>query len=951
MDFQGKTKSINFPDSISTSRRSTEVSNLGRRGFLYDRKEGYHRSKKSKKGFLLSDLHSPKKIGHFSSCDRSITSQQTYCDSKIQNGNPKLNSDISSSRRFCNLSRSKRCIFPYLYSSKGSKISKVRLERQSLPVCLPTVRSLDRSPDFHKDHLPICPHIEKSKCSNQDVLGRLVNSKPIVQCLSDGHSVSRPVSRQTGFQHQDREVGFHSQKPIQLSGNVIRHSQFHCKTLYGKNTKSCNPNFHNKASQTNILQNSTLSLGKNGSDGKPSSHCKGIQTSPAKGSSPKSAKQVRFRSENPSRPLVHPSDHSMDGSILAEPICANQNTKETHLFAHRQQPLRLGRSHRQPFRSRVLDSGGEQIAYQFSGDASSSQLPPCSSPPFEKQPRSDFGGQYNLPCIHKKSGGYSLLPPINQGGGDTDLGLSESNLSLNAICPGSPECSGRQSQPEESDPSNGMVNSFTGTVQSLAQMGKTSNRPLCDQTESQTTNICVPSQGSPSLESGRFRNELGQSRLLCLPSNRLDPESLGKDLPGEVQSDTGNPILAGINLVSRPNSSGNTGPPNVESRPKSSNSTSIKHPARKSKRSEPCRMVTIKSRLLKKGYSQKAVSLALKAKRESSSTNYSYKWKVWTNFCDSFKPRAIDPLHPKISHFIEFITFLHEVRKFSYRTILNYRSAIANTIGSARGIQTSYLVSNPDVVQVIQGIRSMIPQKTVQFPLWDIGVVLSYLRSDVFFPFEKLSFKQLSQKTAFLILLASSRRMSEVHALSGLDHNIEFDKSNNSVILSFLPEFRAKNEKAEEDLKSIEIKSLKNFIENDDPDMRNCPVANLKAYLKKAHNKRMGQRRLFISLNHNYQKDIGKATIARWVKEIIQEAFVWAGNNPPKGITRVHEIRKIAASLSFLKSVSLANVLRSAYWKARSTFTSCYLRDIEICNLSGFFAINSLVANGSVLSL
>ena len=148
-----------------------------------------------------------------------------------------------------------------------------------------------------------------------------------------------------------------------------------------------------------------------------------------------------------------------------------------------------------------------------------------------------------------------------------------------------------------------------------------------------------------------------------------------------------------------------------------------------------------------------------------------------------------------MSHFIEFITFLHEVKHLSYRTILNYRSAIANTIGSARGIQTSYLVSNPDVVQVVQGIRSLTPKNTTSFPLWDLGLVLPFLRSDRFFPPEKLSLKELSQKTAFLILLASARRMSEIHALSGLYHNIEFVRKSDSVILSFLPEFRAKMRK------------------------------------------------------------------------------------------------------------------------------------------------------------
>ena len=93
------------------------------------------------------------------------------------------------------------------------------------------------------------------------------------------------------------------------------------------------------------------------------------------------------------------------------------------------------------------------------------------------------------------------------------------------------------------------------------------------------------------------------------------------------------------------------------------------------------------------------------------------------------------------------------------------------------------------------------------------------------------------------------------------------------------------------------------------------------------------------------------AIIARWVKDLIHNAYIWAGKNPPDSATRVHEIRKLSASLSFHQSVSLGNILRAAFWRARSTFVACYLRDMETCDMSGKYQINSLIVSGSVLGL
>ena len=737
------------------------------------------------------------------------------------------------------------------------------MERESIPVRVSTFRSVDSPIDFHTSDFPIRHYSQKKESQDQNVSRRLAYSEPILQRLSGRHLNCCSSSRRNGIQHKIRKIRFHPKNTIQLSRDVLRHNKIHGQTKSRQNSESGRPNFECKAIQTDSVQNYVVNSRQNGIYGRVTSSCKSSLTSPAKRSVSEVSGQIRLQSKDSDRPLVLSNNRSMARSILVEPFCSDQAHRSNCLPPHGQQPHRLGRSYTRSVSPRLLVSRGEQNAYKSPRNASSPKLSPSNGPTITTQTCRDCRGQYNLSSLHQKPRRNSLDYPLSQSGGNSDMGVSESDLPINSIRTRSPECPGRQSQPQESNSSYGMVDRPGGPSESLVQMGETSNRPVCNSSKPQTSEICLTGQRSVSMEDRRICNELGKSTLLCLPPNQSHSENTCESHARKLQDDSHHTILARGNLVSGSNGSGNPRPSVSKAKSKPTNTTSVRAPSSKPLSSQSSRMATIRSKLLKKGYSVKAVSLALKAKRQSSCQNYSYKWKIWTTFCDSFKPRPIDPLHPKVSHFIEFITFLHEVKHLSYRTILNYRSAIANTIGSARGIQTSYLVSNPDVVQVVQGIRSLTPKNTISFPLWDLGLVLSFLRSDRFFPPEKLSLKELSQKTAFLILLASARRMSEIHALSGLDHNIEFVRKSDSVILSFLPEFRAKNEKAEEELKSIEIKSLKNFIEPDDPDLRNCPVSLLKCYLKRSHPRRKGQRRLFLSINQNYEKDIGKATIAR----------------------------------------------------------------------------------------
>jgi hypothetical protein len=298
----------------------------------------------------------------------------------------------------------------------------------------------------------------------------------------------------------------------------------------------------------------------------------------------------------------------------------------------------------------------------------------------------------------------------------------------------------------------------------------------------------------------------------------------------------------------------------------------------------------------------------------------------------------------------DFLSFLYKTKNLKHATLCNYRSAISNTIKAARGCNVSHISDNPLIKSVLDGIKNEFPFRQVQPPLWDVFLVLKYLRGKIFEPVETCSVKQLSQKTLFLVMLACSRTLSGVHALSGLDKDIEFTSKDSSCILSFLPEFRAKNQDALTDSQSIEIKSLSQILGHDDEDRFNCPVRMIKYYLKRTEKYRLGKRKFFISLNPS-RKDVTKNALALWLRDLIMDAYKDAKLTPPLGTSRTHEIRKISTSLGFATNVSMVTLMKAAYWRSESTFTSYYLRDIRVTRRNETYGINRVVAASSVISL
>ena len=259
--------------------------------------------------------------------------------------------------------------------------------------------------------------------------------------------------------------------------------------------------------------------------------------------------------------------------------------------------------------------------------------------------------------------------------------------------------------------------------------------------------------------------------------------------------------------------------------------------------------------------------------------------------------------------------------------VAGYKSPIPLTISLTKGVHGPNFANSIIITHLLDGMKSPFTFQRRTFPSWDITVVLSFLR-DKCEPLDKISLRLLTFKTVFLIAMATARRISGIHAISGLDKDIAFD-DNYSVDLNFLPEFRAKNQKSMVLSKPFSITSISNILNDDDADNLLCPVRALRQYLRSTSSFRQGKRRLFVSIRPQYKKDISKSTISRWIKTIIILAYDHHSSHLGNLNVKAHELRAISSSLSAMLGTPVEAIMRSAYWSAQTTFLNYYIWDIQ----------------------
>ena len=331
------------------------------------------------------------------------------------------------------------------------------------------------------------------------------------------------------------------------------------------------------------------------------------------------------------------------------------------------------------------------------------------------------------------------------------------------------------------------------------------------------------------------------------------------------------------------------------------------------------------------GFSSAVASQASLARRPSSHTNYQLRWSVYRSWCRSHGHSVSRPTLSKVA---DFLCWLRSSRGISVSSIKGYRSMLSAVFR----FHLPALSSHPVLRDLLRSFRISSAERQLRPPAWDLAMVLRYLNSSEFEPLSEASLCALSQKTLFLVALATAKRVGELQALSSV---VTFVRSD--TCLSYVPQFVAKSESLTRSIpRSFLVKSLSNFAAGLDDDLLLCPVHALRIYLDRTRSVAPVRHRLFISPRRP-SRAMSKNAVSFFLREVIHAAGT---SRPEVGSVRAHEIRSVSTSVAFHRNWSVSAVLESATWSSVSVFSSFCLLDIQH-EYDGIRSLGPFVAAGS----
>ena len=280
-----------------------------------------------------------------------------------------------------------------------------------------------------------------------------------------------------------------------------------------------------------------------------------------------------------------------------------------------------------------------------------------------------------------------------------------------------------------------------------------------------------------------------------------------------------------------------------------------------------------------------------------------------------------------LSNIADFLLYLFKERNLQPSTIDGYRTAIADMVGNEK----LNISKDENLTRLLDSFHIDKPKGKRGIPSWNLSLVLHHFTKAPFEPMRQASLKHLTFKTVFLLALGSGKRRSEIHAW--LYKNIRHQENWSQVSLYPSPSFLSKNQLARDGPSSVAhvvIPALAPSLDRSLKEDRSlCPVRALRYYLDRTKDLRKGKDLVFVSFRTSFQKDIVPATISSWIKQTVMLCYQLSDEESHSlHQVRAHDVRAFAASKAFQGGVSLDQILAACHWKAHTTFTQFYLKDL-----------------------
>ena len=484
-----------------------------------------------------------------------------------------------------------------------------------------------------------------------------------------------------------------------------------------------------------------------------------------------------------------------------------------------------------------------------------------------------------------------------------------------------------------------VVSPPSGSERPASSLGLAVDRPVSDEFQREASPILFPCPGSQGSLRGCVPSSLGQPgsfRVSILSSGRKGGGSSQRD-PQSLH-DSGRPLwpeqewFADLLLLL-------THPPvallwwdQLLRQPHFKGSTTASL-------AEPSRVATLQRLLRKSGFSRGFAVEISGCVCTSISQLYQAKWMLFCGWC---RGRDVAPVNATVPLFVDFLVHLRRDKGLSVSAVKGYRSAL-NSVCALKGMD---LAGSRPISMLIRSFSKSVRPEELRPPACDVTLVLQSLTKAPYEPLRTSDERFLAQKTLFLLVLASAKRIGELHALS---HRISHSRDWGEVSFTSIAGFVVKTQDPFSSATRFEgftVPAVPNASENRNGRLL-CPVRAVRCYLDHTTAHRPRCERLFVTAGCS-TKEIAKNTVSFWLWKMISRAYQLSGRSVPDPPPRAQETRGIAPSLLFKKNFAVDQVLKAGTWRRHTTFTRHYLRDLahrslETVHLGPVMAAQALV--------
>lgn len=857
-----------------------------------------------------------------------ICSQQVRKEAKVQNGHSRIHKGAVERRSFHDINRHIRCLSSHSHSPFPQEIPEICIPREDLPIQSSSHGTDQQSQNLHKSgqsHLPIS---SQAPDPHFPVPRRLASAGAFSTGSGCKYTSSVIYHSTPRLDHQSREIGPDSSSGFPVSiipfppgpgqgcshggeveENSRENSSVHAENnLYSQRVAVC-PRTANSHRKVGEIRNVTYST--NSSPNAPSVVPLQRQTNRYSSS---------LTSGQTGTPMV-------DCQRQCDVRSSNNTSTTSSSSVHGCQPHRLWRNHEWPGGVRNMEQSGTTPTQQCPGIVRGLESVTAFPGPIERNICTGSFRQCCSCCLHQKAGRDSISNPVVLHPTNVQLAGESSNHHKVQTYSRETQCSGGFSVKDRTDHSNRVVNSSSNSSGSVECMGEAANRSLRDPPQLQTSNICVTSSRQHGTRGGCPVHGLEQSVCICIPSNSNSGNGSTENTTSSVSNNSDSTNVAQPKVV--PSTSRASGglpqeDPRVE---KTAQTTPVINLPRQSGGVQSSRLEIIQQSHRARGFSEEVTAKMARPHKKSTQDLYEGKWNIYCSWC---KERDLNPIHSTNVEVADFLLHLHQDKKLMAVTIEGYRTAISNTLKAVNpDIQIG---TDPYISSLMSNFERTRVKNKSRIPPWNLSIVLRKLSQSPYEPMKKADMKYITRKTVFLLALASGKRRSELHAMR---KDIMYTEHYSSVTILPNPEFVSKTQLAGKGgniLKPVDIKSLNNFVDDRmSEDLKLCPVRALRYYLKRTAPFRRNRDQLFISYQENRNKDIHPNTVSSWIKNTILDTHEGANEEDLK-ITGVkaHQTRGVAASLALITNASLDEIMNACSWKAHTTFSSFYLKDLAL---------------------